>query len=83
MSVEDKIDYVQALWDRIAANEAQVPVPNWHRDVLKERVADYQANPDEGQSWESTPSSSRFSARAEHRGRGRGERRARPPANLD
>ena len=34
MSVEDKIEYVQALWDLIAANESQVPVPDWHREVL-------------------------------------------------
>jgi putative addiction module component (TIGR02574 family) len=52
MSVEDKIEYVQALWDRIAANESQVPVPDWHREVLHERLADYQANPDQGRPWE-------------------------------
>ena len=52
MSVEDKIEYVQALWDRIAANESQVPVPEWHRQVLGERLADYRANPDQGRSWE-------------------------------
>jgi putative addiction module component (TIGR02574 family) len=52
MSVEDKIDYVQALWDRIAANESQVPIPDWHRELLDERLADYRANPDVGRSWE-------------------------------
>jgi putative addiction module component (TIGR02574 family) len=52
MSVEDKIEYVQALWDRIAANESQVPVPDWHREVLHERLADYQTNPDQGRPWE-------------------------------
>ncbi len=52
MSVEDKIDYVQELWDRIAANESAVSVPEWHREVLEERLADVRANPDEGRSWE-------------------------------
>jgi putative addiction module component (TIGR02574 family) len=52
MSVEDKIDYVEALWDRIAANESQVPVPEWHRDVLRERIADYQADREQGRPWE-------------------------------
>ena len=52
MSVEEKIDYVQALWDRIAANESQVSVPEWHREVLDERLAEYRANPAEGRSWE-------------------------------
>ena len=52
MSVEEKIDYVQALWNRIAANEAQVPVPEWHREVLEDRLADYKAHPDQGRPWE-------------------------------
>jgi putative addiction module component (TIGR02574 family) len=52
MSVEDKIDYVQSLWDRIAANEAQVPVPEWHREILAERMEAYRANPEQGRSWE-------------------------------
>jgi putative addiction module component (TIGR02574 family) len=52
MSVEDKIDYVQALWDRIAADESKVPVPDWHREIVNERLADYQANPKQGRSWE-------------------------------
>ena len=52
MSVEEKIEYVEALWDRIAANESQVPVPGWHREVLNERLADYRANPDQGRAWE-------------------------------
>jgi putative addiction module component (TIGR02574 family) len=40
------------IWDRIAANESQVPVPDWHREVLHQRLADYQANPDQGRPWE-------------------------------
>lgn len=52
MSVEDRIDYVQALWDRIAPNEAPVPVPGWHREVLEERLADHRASPNDGRSWE-------------------------------
>jgi putative addiction module component (TIGR02574 family) len=52
MSVEDKIDYVQAPWDRINANEAEVPVPDWHREVLEERLADHRAHPDAGRPWE-------------------------------
>ncbi len=40
LSVDQQIDYVQALWDRIAAREDQVPVPEWHREVLDARLAD-------------------------------------------
>lgn len=52
LSVEEQIDYVQSLWERIAATPDQVPVPDWHREVLDERVKDYAANPDAGESWD-------------------------------
>lgn len=31
LSVDEQIDFVQSLWDRIAATAEQVPVPEWHR----------------------------------------------------
>ena len=52
LNIDEQIEYVQALWDRIAAKEDQVPVPNWHREILDERLADLQSNPDAGRPWE-------------------------------
>lgn len=43
---------MQSLWDRITATPEQVPVPDWHREVLDERLKDYEANPDAGESWD-------------------------------
>ena len=31
LSVDEKIDYLQSLWGRIAATPDTVPVPDWHR----------------------------------------------------
>jgi putative addiction module component (TIGR02574 family) len=52
LTIEEQIDYVQSLWDHIAARPEQVPVPDWHREILRERLASYRANPDERKSWE-------------------------------
>jgi putative addiction module component (TIGR02574 family) len=52
LSAEDKIDYVQSLWDRIAASPEEVPVPEWHKQIISERLAAYRANPNEGRTWE-------------------------------
>ena len=52
LTVEEQIEYVQLLWERIAATPSQVPVPDWHREVLDERLKDYEANPDAGESWD-------------------------------
>jgi putative addiction module component (TIGR02574 family) len=50
LSVDEKIDYLQSLWDRIAATPETVPVPNWHREVLDERLRDVDVGA--GDSWE-------------------------------
>ncbi len=52
LNIDEQIEYVQALWDRIAAKEDAVPVPDWHREILDERLADLDANPDAGRPWE-------------------------------
>jgi putative addiction module component (TIGR02574 family) len=52
LSVDEQIDYVQSLWDRIAATPEQVPVPDSHREMLHERLKDYEARPDAGESWD-------------------------------
>lgn len=52
LPIDQQIDYVQSLWDRIAAKEALVQVPAWHREVLAERLAEHEADPDAGRPWE-------------------------------
>ena len=51
LTVDEQIDYVQSLWQRIAASPEQVPVPDWHRQVLDDRLKDYEANPAAGDTW--------------------------------
>ena len=52
LSVDEKIDYLQSLWDRIAATPETIPVPDWHRKILDERLKDLEANPGAGDSWD-------------------------------
>ncbi|WP_437766127.1 addiction module protein [Sorangium sp. So ce281] len=52
LTVKEQIEYVQALWERIAAREDAVPVPEWHSAELDRRLAEYEAAPDAGRSWE-------------------------------
>jgi len=52
LTIDEKLDYVQALWDRITAREAVLPIPEWHREVIAERLADYRAHPEEGEDWD-------------------------------
>lgn len=52
LSVEDQLDYIQSLWDRIAANPDQVPLPDWHRQVLDERLAAHETKRIESRRWD-------------------------------
>jgi putative addiction module component (TIGR02574 family) len=51
LSIDERLDYIQSLWDRIAANPGDIQLPDWHRVVLDERLARYQTNPGEGRPW--------------------------------
>lgn len=52
LSVDEKIDYLQSLWDRIAADPDHVPEPGWHQAVLDERIKAHRDAPDGAASWD-------------------------------
>lgn len=41
LSPDEKLEYIQALWDRFAEHPEEVPVPDWHRQVIAERLSAY------------------------------------------
>ena len=49
LTVDEKLDYIQSLWDRIAADPDTVPVPDWHLEVIDERS---RAKHGAGRSWD-------------------------------
>jgi putative addiction module component (TIGR02574 family) len=52
LPIEEQIDYVQSLWDRIAAHSDQVPLRDWQRRILDDRMAAHRAAPEEARPWE-------------------------------
>jgi len=38
LSIAKKLDYVQSLWDVIALAADDVPVPQWHKKLVRERL---------------------------------------------
>ena len=45
LSKDEQIRYLQALWDRIADNGGEIPVPESHLRIAEERLADYRRDP--------------------------------------
>lgn len=50
-SKEERIEFVQELWDRIARDQSSVPIPDNHKRILDRRLDAYQANPHTGRPW--------------------------------
>jgi putative addiction module component (TIGR02574 family) len=51
LPLAEQIDYVQSLWDRIAAAADQIPLQEWQRRILGERMAVHQAAPADASPW--------------------------------
>jgi putative addiction module component (TIGR02574 family) len=47
LPVDEQIDYVQSLWDHIAASVEQVPLHEWQQAILEERLAAHRRAPQE------------------------------------
>ena len=54
LPIQERIELAEAIWDTVAedADSAVLPVPAAHRAELDRRLADLEANPDAGRSWE-------------------------------
>jgi putative addiction module component (TIGR02574 family) len=48
---DQRIAFVQELWDRIAQDPDRVPVPDEHKRILDERLSAYRMNPQPGRPW--------------------------------
>jgi putative addiction module component (TIGR02574 family) len=52
LSVSDRIELVEAIWDTVRPDLQAVPLPESHRAELERRLADLDESPDAGRSWE-------------------------------
>lgn len=50
LSVADQLRLMEELWAALSERPETVPVPDWHRDVLDQRLAEYQQDPT-GRPW--------------------------------
>ncbi len=50
LSKAEQVRYLQALWDRIAENPGDLPVPESHLELAEERLAEYRSDPSRARS---------------------------------
>jgi len=51
LPIEEQLDYVQTLWERIARRPESLPVPDWHRTLIRERLAAHADGSDDSVEW--------------------------------
>ena len=51
LPINRRWEIMEALWDSLSAAPEQVPVPDWHREVLEQRLAEDEADPVPGEEW--------------------------------
>ncbi|YAF96488.1 MAG: addiction module protein [Nodularia sp. CChRGM 3473] len=52
LTLSEKLQLVEDLWDSIASVPEQISVLDWQKEELAKRKAAYLQNPDSGSSWE-------------------------------
>jgi putative addiction module component (TIGR02574 family) len=57
LSIEERINLVQDIWDSIAADQACVDLTDVQKQGLDRRTADYEANPENVMTWEAVKAS--------------------------
>ncbi|MGL4551725.1 MAG: addiction module protein [Gemmataceae bacterium] len=51
LSVSERLDLIEQIWDSLPGAVAPDEVPEWHKEVLAERLAEVEANPGGGTPW--------------------------------
>lgn len=52
LTIEERIELVEEIWDGIAASVEASDIPQSHKDLLDRRIASHEADPQAGVSWE-------------------------------
>jgi putative addiction module component (TIGR02574 family) len=58
---DQRLQLVEDIWESLAASPENVPVPEWHRQLLDDRLADPREEP--SQNWEDVKANARRSQR--------------------
>ena len=47
LPVAERLELVQQLWDSIADSQEQLPIQEWHRELIRARLADFEGRENE------------------------------------
>ena len=47
LPVSERLELVQELWDSIAKSREHLPIQEWHREMVRARLADFEGREEE------------------------------------
>jgi putative addiction module component (TIGR02574 family) len=48
LSVDERLKLIEMIWSSLSAEAHKLPVPQWQREIIRERIAQFRANPNLG-----------------------------------
>ena len=52
MSVEQRLDLIERVWDTLVDTPDKVPVPAWHLEAIDQALDAHERDPEAGASWD-------------------------------
>lgn len=52
LPAQERQELAEALWESLEREARQPEIPQWQKDLLDERIAEDEASPDAGASWD-------------------------------
>jgi putative addiction module component (TIGR02574 family) len=52
LSVEQRLDLIERIWNALTETPEEIPVLDWHRQLLDERLRELEKTPDAASPWE-------------------------------
>jgi putative addiction module component (TIGR02574 family) len=51
LPVDERLEIAEAIWESFESTDQELPLPDWQRQVLAERMAEDDADPGAGSPW--------------------------------
>lgn len=52
LPIAERIQLAEAIWDSVAEQANELPLPDWHKEILDERLANYESSTTRTFSWQ-------------------------------
>ena len=52
LPIEERLEIAEAIWESLESTPDQPPLSDWQRRILDDRIAEDDADPDAGSSWD-------------------------------